>query len=55
MNTAPDCASCIHKKTCPRAKEGTFCPAFASKQPPTRSEQDDPNSAWRTGRDTARY
>lgn len=55
MNTAPDCASCIHKKTCPRAKEGTFCPSFASKQPPTRSEQDDPNSAWRTGRDTARY
>ena len=49
--TAPDCASCIHKATCVRAKEGTFCPSFASRQPPARSDRDDPNTAWRTGQD----
>ena len=49
--TVPDCANCIHKETCDRAKEGTFCPAFASQQPPARSDHDDPNAAWRTERD----
>jgi len=43
---APDCVNCIHKETCDRAKEGTFCPKFASQQPPARP---DPNKAWRTG------
>ena len=48
--TVPDCANCIRKDTCPNAKAGTFCTAFAS-QTPDRKPAEDPNNRWRAGDD----
>jgi len=45
----PDCATCIHKDECALARDGHFCPAWASVTPQPRGE--DPNARWRRGED----
>lgn len=41
----PDCGTCWQKDSCPRAKEGNFCTAWATKQPQERPRPD----AWERG------
>lgn len=44
---APDCCCCIHRKTCERYAENSFCGQFASREPEERKP--DPNRLWETG------
>lgn len=43
----PGCETCVERKTCARAQEGTFCTRWRTedREPAGR----DPNEAWRSG------
>ena len=43
----PDCSTCIHRKTCERYAENSFCGRWQSRQP--EPEGTDPNEAWKRG------
>lgn len=43
----PDCCICIHRNTCERYAENSFCGRFASREPAVR--EPDPNRLWETG------
>ena len=43
----PDCGTCVLRKGCPSAAEGSFCTRWRSKEPEKR--EPDPNRAWETG------
>ena len=45
--TAPDCATCVRRETCERAREGTFCPMWAANPPRDRGES--PADKWARG------
>lgn len=44
-----DCAVCVHRRSCERAEEDTFCGQFRSREfdPATRGV--DPNELWEKG------
>ena len=43
----PDCGTCVLRKGCAAAMEGTFCTRWRSKEPEKR--EPDPSRAWETG------
>ena len=45
--TQIDCGTCIHRKECTRAKEGTFCGQWQSRIPELKDL--DPNKLWEQG------
>ena len=44
---SPDCCTCIHRTTCQRAAEGTFCTMWQGREPQPQGE--DPNEKWKRG------
>lgn len=44
-----DCGTCIRRKTCERAEDGTFCGQWQSREPQPKGE--DPNELWEKGED----
>jgi len=42
-----DCMKCIHRKTCGRAAEGSFCTRYQSREP--EPEGINPNELWERG------
>lgn len=51
MTTPPDCATCIYKNDCPRARPNLFCTAWAS-SPATVPNEPAPSTEWQRGEDT---
>ncbi len=45
-----DCLYCVQKDTCPRAREGTFCTEFQSREI-RRDPADSPAAGWTRGED----
>lgn len=55
LSYIPDCMTCTHQKTCPRASQelGKFCLRWRSvKFPEGDTAKDDPNDAWARGEET---
>ena len=48
----PACETCILRRECASAQEGTFCPKWRGREVPAEREQDGPAQDWSTGRDT---
>lgn len=49
----PACETCLSRRECPNAQEGTFCPKWRSREVPAERENEGPADAWSRGEESA--
>ena len=48
----PACETCLRRRECPNAQEGTFCTKWRSREVPAERENEGPADAWSRGEES---